>query len=61
MIAEIRKIWPSKPAVAVNILGRISTPNSVVQGPSLGPKNPAVLEASTMRQAYVTDLTTKGR
>lgn len=32
LIAEIRKIWPSKLTVAVNILGRISTLNSVVQG-----------------------------
>lgn len=34
LIAKIRKIWPSKLTVAVNILGRISTLNSVVQGTS---------------------------
>lgn len=32
LIAETQKIWPAKLTVAVNILGRISTPRSAVQG-----------------------------
>lgn len=68
LIAETQKIWPSKLTVAVNILGRISTPNPVVQGAchwdqrtQLSSKPASRGKHGQFLQAQVTDLTTKRR